>query len=235
MARLEYKYFVPEEYMDSLRQDISPFLKNDRFAEAHHKKEYTVRSIYLDSYRLHTYEEKVLGMPQRNKFRIRGYDEPENDPLVFLEIKRKDYDYISKDRFKILYNNLEFFLQNHCSDNIEPQAQNFLYYYLLYSLKPTALITYEREAFECKYGTELRITFDKNIRSRAVNDFSELFYDGNMVHATKGYFVLEVKFHQVIPGWLPRVLGKYNVFRSSASKYIMGIDNSYKPNSFIYI
>lgn len=241
MARLEYKYYIPEKYLDSLRRDISPFLLNDKYAEARDKKEYTVRSIYLDSYMMHTYHEKVIGLLNRHKYRIRGYDEQRDDSIVFLEIKRKNYDYITKDRTKILYSNLQPYLQSRCSDLLYGceeekklpghEVNNFMYYYLLYSLTPTALINYEREAFECRYGTGLRITFDKNIRSRAVNSISELYINERMIPATKGYFVLEVKFHQVIPGWLPTILGNYNVFRDSASKYTMGIDCSY-PQKF---
>lgn len=241
MARLEYKYYIPEKYLDHLRRDISPFLMNDKYAESQNKKEYTVRSIYLDSYMMHTYHEKVIGLLQRHKYRVRAYDDQHDDSIVFLEIKRKNYDYITKDRTKILYNNLQPYLQNRCPDLLyhcdkekkdkDQQVNNFMYYYLLYSLTPTALINYEREAFECRYGTGLRITFDKNIRSRAVTNLSELYLNDRSIPVVKGHFVLEVKFHQVLPGWLPRILGNYNVYRNSASKYTMGIDSSY-PQKF---
>ncbi|MDP4190332.1 MAG: polyphosphate polymerase domain-containing protein [Bacteroidota bacterium] len=240
MARLEYKYYIPELYLDELRHDILPFLVYDSFTLLRPNKEYTVRSIYLDSPQLHTYQEKLIGTKERHKYRIRGYNEQSDSSIVFLEIKRKDIEFVSKDRAKLLYSDLDKFLDTkdnsllNCPDNErelhKSAARNFLYYYYLYQLRPAVIVTYEREAFECKFNTGLRVTFDKNIRSRPANSFTTLFGDEGMVASLKNYFVLEIKYHKIVPGWLPKVMSKYNVFRDSASKYMMSIDASYNHN-----
>ncbi len=240
MARLEYKYYMPNEYLDDLRYDIQPFLIPDIFMKDRPEKEYTVRSIYLDSTRMFTYHEKLAGLRIRNKFRIRGYNKFKDDSIVFLEIKRKDSDYISKDRAPLYYNELAKFLSakdlslihvlGNDSLKRRDSANNFMFYYLLNNLHPYVNVVYEREAFECKFGSGLRITFDKNIRTRAVDNLNELFVDDNFKPSLKKYFVLEVKFHRILPSWLPAVMKKYNVFRDSASKYVMSVDAANNKN-----
>ena len=234
MARLEYKYYMPNEYLDDLRYDIQPFLVPDIFMKDRLEKEYTVRSIYLDTFELSSYYEKLAGIKVRNKFRIRGYNQRADDSIVFLEIKRKDADYISKDRAPLYFTDLKKFLDTkdfsliHSLKNDslkrKQHAGNFVYYYLLKNLKPYINVVYDREAFECKFGSGLRITFDKNIRTTPTESFDNLFEENNMVTSLKKYFVLEVKFNHIVPSWLPAVMKKYNVFRDSASKYVMSVD-----------
>lgn len=235
MARLEYKYYIPDSYLDGLRRDILPFLKYDDFALKMPQKEYTVKSLYLDSPQLHTYQEKLMGVKERHKYRIRGYNELNEDSVVFLEIKRKDMDYITKDRAMLLYQNLEKFIAMKDFSLLSPGknaaayhsgARNFLYYFHLCQLKPVVVVTYDREAYHCRFGTDLRVTFDKNIRTRPGRSFSDIFVDEKMEPSLSGCFVLEVKFSRIIPGWLPKVLLKYNVFRDSASKYLMSVDTT---------
>ncbi|MGE5364553.1 MAG: polyphosphate polymerase domain-containing protein [Bacteroidota bacterium] len=236
MARLEYKYYIPYIHLDQLRRDIIPYLKYDAFALKTPRKEYTVKSVYLDSPGFITYHEKDMGIRARHKYRIRGYNEESDDSIVFLEIKRKDVDFISKDRAKLLYRNLDQFIETKDysllagSNGTADYARNFLYYYHLYQLKPVVVVTYEREAFECGFGTDLRITFDKNIRTRPAQSCSDIFSDEQMKISLKDYFVLEVKFSTIVPSWVPRVLNKYNVFRDSASKYLMCVNTTFNSN-----
>jgi hypothetical protein len=245
MSRFEYKYYIPNIYLDELRRDFMPYLKYDQYMNLSGKKEYTVRSIYMDSPNLLTYYQKVDGHKERNKFRIRGYDKKVENSLVFVEIKRKDVDQVSKDRIKLLYRDLEKFMQTNdysllpnYSSSVMHQREgirNFLYYYNLYQLEPTVLIIYDREAFECPFGSGLRVTFDKNIRAKATKTFQELYTNENLTNSLKDYFVLEIKFHKSIPNWLPAAMRKYDAFRDSASKYMMSIESTSLNTFFKYL
>ena len=244
MARLEYKYFIPFESIDNLRNDILPYLTGDNFSKDLPNNEYTVRSIYLDSPGMLTYFEKIDGVKKRNKFRIRGYNEKQDDSIVFLEIKRKDVDYVSKDRVPVLYKDLNEFLKTKDNTLIktfrrdfadtQSSVRNFFYYYYLHSLKPVVVVTYEREAYECKFGSGLRITFDKNIRTKNTNSFSDLFDDNEMTLLFNDCFVLEVKYGSLLPAWLPMVMKKYDVCRKSISKYSTSIDTAKVNNCYCY-
>jgi SPX domain protein involved in polyphosphate accumulation len=245
MYRLEYKYYIPFQFLDDFRNKISPYLKHDSFTILKSKKEYTVRSNYLDSRGLFTYHEKLAGIKTRMKFRIRGYNCQSDDSIVFLEIKRKDVESVSKDRASLLYSNLESFLRTkdlslirtYENDTLKRKsyAQNFLYYYLLYNLQPAVVVAYEREAFECKFGSGLRITIDKNVRARVTNSFLDLFEEERMFPAFKKYFVLEIKFNKVLPNWMPSIMAQYNLTRCSVPKYSLSIDAAFNDSFIKYL
>lgn len=245
MSRFEYKYYIPNIYLDDLRRSFRPYLKHDAYTTLREKKEYMVRSIYLDSPNMLTYYQKLDGHKERLKFRVRGYNEKLENSVVFMEIKRKNIDQVWKDRIKILYRDVENFistndytlLPNYSSSVLHENSgiRSFLYYYNLHQLTPSVLITYDREAFECIFGSGLRITFDKNIKSKSVKNYSELFTDKNLIASLKEYFVLEIKFQKAIPNWLPGALNKFDVFRDSASKYVMGIESTFQHTFLKYL
>ena len=173
--RLEYKYLVPNFLVDAIRADMRPYVEIDQFAEKQETKEYTVRSIYYDTSRFDCYKEKIEGLKVRKKIRIRGYDTPDNNSIVFLEIKRKYCNFIDKNRAPLLWNQLdEFLLYRNLDKHIisfsgngkeKSDAQRFLFHYYSYSLQPTVKVIYDREAFFGKFNPSLRFTFDKNLRS----------------------------------------------------------------------
>src|SRR4030042_488943 len=99
--RLEYKYLVPTMYMDRLRANLLGYLDYDDYAARRPDKEYSVRSIYLDSPDFKCYYEKIDGTHTRKKLRIRGYNRREDTPRVFFEIKRKYDNFVSKDRARV--------------------------------------------------------------------------------------------------------------------------------------
>lgn len=243
MSRLEYKYYFPLEYLDELRKDVNVFLNRDTFTDLSPKKEYTVRSIYLDSPQFSTFYEKLAGLKSRLKFRIRSYNHLTEDSLVFLEIKRKENDFVSKDRAPLAYTNLEELIRtkdlsllvNGGNNTTKKQegARNFFYYFELYNLKPAVLIVYEREAFECKFGSGLRITFDKKLRARLVNSYLD-FSDEKMIPTIRDVFVLEVKFNRIIPPWLTKILSKFDTSREAISKYVIGLEKSIRNHCLFY-
>lgn len=86
MPRYEYKYHVHSRLLDDLRRDIFPYLEYDSHLTFKPKKEYIVRSTYLDTPDLSTYYEKEFGVKDRFKFRIRSYDDVTPDSVGFIEI-----------------------------------------------------------------------------------------------------------------------------------------------------
>jgi SPX domain protein involved in polyphosphate accumulation len=242
MARLEYKYRVPYELKDSLRADMLPYLKHDNFSAKMPDKEYTVRSVYYDTPALSSYYEKLSGIRIRNKFRIRGYNELTGDSHVFVEIKRRDTNYISKDRALMPYAELGKFLQNSdltrvTNHSLEYEkrlasARNFLYHMLHDRLQPVINVVYEREAFECKFSSGLRVTFDLNIRSRITNTYENLFEEDQMESLFSKEFVLEIKYGTILPSWVPAVINKYELRKESVSKYCLSLELHMKNKVF---
>jgi SPX domain protein involved in polyphosphate accumulation len=227
--RLEYKYLVSMNDIDKLRNGLLKYLDYDAYASLRPNKEYTVRSIYFDSYDYKGYYEKLDGIHTRKKFRVRGYNQPEDNSRIFYEIKRKYDNFISKDRAGTYFKDIQTTLKKssaemHFIGEDRNYFNNFYYYYSLVRLEPKVLVVYEREAFECKFGSQLRITFDKFLRNKEVDDYDRLFDEDGLRESYRNKFILEVKFFQVLPQWIDRVLEKFNLTRIAVSKYTSSID-----------
>jgi len=225
---------VSDQVLNPLRKSISPFVETDPFADAAGKNEYTVRSIYFDTPNYDFYFEKIDGIKNRKKLRIRGYDEEDNDKLVFLEIKRK-YDIpIIKYRAPVKFEDaLDIFRNNSINGHVlksvrylDGKANSKRFFYQVYSknLRPTVLVVYDREAYFSKFDPTVRITFDKRLRGLAYPSLDELYEEDRLRSALHGRFILEVKFNNHFPGWLIPIISKYNLKKQSASKYVMTMD-----------
>ena len=242
--RLEYKYLIRTSELQNLRNDLSPFVNLDEYAEKMEEKEYTVRSIYYDSMRLDDYQDKLAGLQIRKKLRIRGYNKVEDNSLVFLEVKRKYENFISKNRAPVLYHDLDEILITSDINRLLVNKKNYLnaqndalqFFYILKAKNyvPVTLVVYDREAFYSKHDLTLRITFDKNLRSKSLVKTSELFNETGLKYAMPGYFILEIKFFGGFPKWLQNILSKYELNRQAVSKYVSCVDNHSELRKFVY-
>ncbi len=82
--RLEYKYIVPSNKLESLRNALLPFVQYDPYSNIRGDKQYTVKSIYLDSRNLKDYRDKIDGVYKRKKVRIRGYNDVHDNSTLFF-------------------------------------------------------------------------------------------------------------------------------------------------------
>ncbi|MBN1541968.1 polyphosphate polymerase domain-containing protein [candidate division KSB1 bacterium] len=233
--RLEYKYLVPLERLESLRRAVLPFVGPDPYIACRPEGHYRVRSLYCDSPALDCYHTKVEGLKNRKKFRIRGYDRKEQDSIVFLEIKRKKNSAISKNRAPLYYRNLSDLLrtsriEDYILDGSEAnltavQAQKFLFHYHRKNLRPVVLIAYEREAYFGKFDPTLRLTFDKNVRSILYADFDRLYQDSGFTETLPGHLIFELKFNGRVPSWMKTLIRNFGLNRRSLSKYVLALDS----------
>lgn len=234
-SRFEYKYLVPNSLVGKIRADISSFMVLDEYARKRHDGEYTVRSIYYDSPQFSCYQEKVDGVKLRNKYRIRGYNTISDQSIIFLEIKHKNTNCVSKsrapifykDRFEILTSsNIDDFILSFSGNGKEKKdAYKFLYYYRLKNLRPAVLVIYDREAFHGKFDPSLRVTFDKNLRSVIYPNLNQLDNEDSAKSVLNNDFILEIKFYGSLPAWIRALINKYGLIRESLSKYTMSLEN----------
>lgn len=109
-----------------------------------------------------------------------------------------------------------------------------------YNLRPIVNVIYDREPYTeiVKTQNNLRITFDKNLRSVAYPKIDELFVDDNIKPAMLDYFILEVKFDDYLPSWVRNMSESLSLKRESASKYVICIDSQksiVKQSRFAYL
>lgn len=230
MYRYERKYLVANEHLDALRKRITPFMRPDSYAvdKGNGIRQYTVRSIYYDTPAFNSLYEKWEGLEVRKKLRIRGYDLCTDDSQVFLEVKRKRGNRISKTRGQVPYSKLDDFLtyglpvgkENGLSGRSETDAKRFLYNMHRYAYRPVNLIVYDREPFMGKFEPGLRITFDKNVKARMWPSTKDLFKDSGLAMVWKNSFVLEVKYGgEQMPSWIRSVIQEYALRHEALSKF----------------
>lgn len=240
MPRLEYKYLVPCDLLPTLRRRILPYVDLDPHTTRCSGNEYTVRSIYFDTTDLRFYHEKMAGLRKRKKVRIRGYNGNPNDSPVFLEIKRKDGPVLIKHRCPVRYSHLKplmttgdlnaYVVPENGWKNSHENAQRFLYQVHRNALTPSVLIMYEREAYHYKLNPLLRITFDKNIRSRQAVPLHSLFDDDEAVQTNPKSLILEIKSDIRFPEWLSYIIAILNLRQQALSKYTMCLDTHLSNN-----
>lgn len=238
--RSEFKYMIRYEHLEDLRNAMLSYVDIDSHTpEADNFGQYTVRSVYFDTYKLDYYYEKRMGIKLRKKIRIRSYNElsyyEDKNPPVFLEVKRKTDNFISKNRSRVDWNNLQalfdtgnierYIIGNGNGSTFEfDEASRFFYHVKSRNLQPVILITYEREAFFSKFDPYFRVSLDKNIRSMAFPAITDLFATDGLNPSFYDYFVLEIKFTGAFPSWMADILFRFKYTREAVSKYKICLD-----------
>ena len=70
-SRFEFKYIINKNLSKIIQKEVKNFTINDYFSEK--KDKYLVRSLYFDNDVFTNFNEKIDGIKNRHKFRIRTY------------------------------------------------------------------------------------------------------------------------------------------------------------------
>lgn len=193
---------------------IKKYIKADKYGIT------SICNIYFDtdnSELIRTSIEKPL---YKEKLRLRSYGTPNSDESkVFLEIKKKFDGVVYKRRAAMTFRESEDYLNNGIKPSENAQIINEMDYIIChYNLKPKLFLAYDRIAYNGIEDEELRITFDKNIRSRE-NDLSlkSGSYGTNLLD--KNIYLMEIKANGGMPLWLADLLSELEIYPMSFSKY----------------
>ncbi|MBQ9921316.1 MAG: polyphosphate polymerase domain-containing protein [Clostridia bacterium] len=211
--RYEKKYLLTAEKYEFLRKKLEPFMAVDDYGLT------SICNIYYDTpeYRI---IQKSLDKPKyKEKFRIRSYGIPKNDSNVFLEIKKKYKGVVYKRRAVMTHTQALDYLNS----GIRPYNSQIIneidYFFKFYNPSPAVFLAYDRIAMYGLRDSELRMTFDANIRSRfddldlTLGDYGEpLLTDDNA-------YLLEIKTLRTLPVWLTEILSEAEIYPTSFSKY----------------
>jgi len=218
--RHELKYYISEADYYMLRNSLNSLLRHD--SNAGDNGDYYIRSLYFDDYKNSALVEKLSGIENRKKYRIRIYGL--SDSLIRLERKNKNKDFISKDNLiltreeydKIIKKDVGF-LQKKDSQ----LAKDFYYEIKTKRLEPAVIVDYVREAYVHPIRN-LRVTFDKVVKT---GRYATSIFDEGVPLASvlpPGTVVLEIKFQKGLPDYLIGVLNTITASqRSAISKYAL--------------
>lgn len=218
MYRIENKYNCSETEMYLLQQRMETVLRPD--TNESNPEGYSVVSLYFDDLMDSCLEETVDGVNQRDKYRIRIY----NDSLdvIKLEVKSKKDSRIIKRSRSITREQMERLIAGDCIEDTgsaEDPAALFNIAVRTKGLRPRVVVAYERKAYVFGPGN-VRITFDRNVRAGGrIEDFgkSNISYDFLREYDK----VLEVKYDEFIPDFLVQLLELGNMQQTAYSKYQM--------------
>ena len=215
--RHELKYHITPAELTVLRGVLRPLMQLD--PNGNERNEYHIRSLYFDTINDDALEEKIAGVGNRKKYRIRIYNF--SDRVIKLECKSKYGDLISKQSVTIPRDLAEQLIAG------DPEGLQRMRHPLLHDvfremrtrlLRPAVIVDYVREAY-IHPAEEVRITFDKQLRTGLYS--SDMF---NPLLPTSPVFddpaeILEVKYDEFLPSYLQSVLSGVTAQRSAVSKY----------------
>lgn len=222
--RNEWKYYISLWEGELLKRRLLPFMEPDPNTE---NGIYMIRSLYFDDYWNSGYEEKLMGVEERQKWRVRIYNY--SDHRIMLERKKKRGSYIHKDSApltreeydKIISGDYGFLL---CSRYA--LCREFYYECMVNLYRPKVIVDYEREPLIRREG-DVRITFDTNIRAGTFN--YDIFDPHLPVQSVlePGTMVLEVKFTEMLPGIIKELLPLDGQAFSAISKYTLCYEKAF--------
>jgi hypothetical protein len=234
--RFEYKYAVPHAASDDLRRYIAPYLRPDPYCARSPSGRYVITNQYWDSPGLAFYWAHACGSVDRFKLRVRTYGDPETTDRYYFEIKRRVRQVIVKQRAGVSAALCAAALDGD-PDAVEDRSRRtfdrFTGLALQYGARPNMLIRYEREAFENVFDEDARLTFDRAISYQPVDEGRpwgdprawRFVDDAETLCEVRGAMLMELKFSRFYPPWMTEVLRKFDVVRTSFSKYLTTIQH----------
>ncbi len=219
--RVEEKYIVTSKVYNLIMKDIENYMDFDEYSK--NGKFYQICNIYYDTEDDNLIRTSLQKPKYKEKFRLRSYGIPGYDSKVFLEVKKKYKGVVNKRRTTLTlresYNFANTNIIPEIKDYMNPQVLKELQYsFNLYQLVPKVFLSYERRAMFGKEDSSFRVTFDRNIISRREDIGLEYGIFGERVIPMDS-MIMEVKFGERMPLWFINILRKYDLHKTSFSKY----------------
>jgi hypothetical protein len=218
--RVEKKYMLSEILYKKILKSIKNHMSSDEYGLS------TICNIYYDTQSNELIRNSIEKPIYKEKIRLRGYGIPSKKDTVFLEIKKKYNGVVYKRRISLSLQEAVNYLNNGIKPNKNNQILKEIDYFMdFYSPQPKLFLAYDRIAYLDNENPSLRVTFDKNIRSREYDlsldkgDYGNPLLDDN-------FYLMEIKTTGSMPLWLVRNLSDLNIYPTSFSKY----GNIYKEN-----
>ena len=226
--RHELKFLIDLKDKDLLLQDIRFALHRDQHAGD--TGAYRVSSLYYDTQDLQAMYEKLDGVLQRRKYRLRYYGVVEETPgVAFLEIKHRFANIISKERVLLkpeaarqllsLEQPLDA-LPSLLEKPHPPMVARVVEASARRRLLPAVIVAYVREAWVGSQEPDLRVTFDYHLESFAPADYTGPGRVPGRSFLPQDRCVLGIKFDHRLPRWLRQRLVQSGLRPVRFSKYL---------------
>ena len=214
--RHELKHSINPQDDLLLTSRLRKLFRHDTHADSHGS--YRVSSLHFDTPYDKALRQKIDGVNQREKFRIRYYGS--DTSFIRLEKKFKINGLCGKHSAKLTAEQARQILSGDIGFLLDSGHPLLLELYSKMRgqlLAPKTIVTYDREAFLYEPGN-VRITLDRNLRSGLASvDFLNPQLNHTSVH--DGLTVLEVKYDEFLPELVRMAVQLPNRQASAYSKY----------------
>lgn len=215
--RYEMKYLLDEKKYIRLRQLLQDKIKVDEYGQT------TICNIYFDTPDYQLIRTSLEKPVYKEKLRLRSYGTPQENDMVFVELKKKYRGVVYKRREKMDLITAEHYLYDGIPTDKSSQIMNEIDWCIksYKKLEPAMFISYDRIAM---YGVEdpnLRITFDSNILWREEELHLDCGIWGNPI-LQEDQRLMEIKIPGSMPLWLAHILAQLEIYPVSFSKYGRG-------------
>lgn len=217
MYRNELKYFVNPYQKAVISRKLDSFCQKDRYSDL--AGGYLVSSLYFDDYTQSALMDKLSGIQDRRKFRIRVYNRQSD--VIKLERKIKRGYMTEKTSLRISRKEYDALLDGDAGwlkirDN--EIAKDFYLNFQTRNLRPKVIVEYRRDAYISSYG-DVRITFDHHLMAGIFQ--KDLFAKRYMISAIpQDQIILEVKYTGFFPAVIRNLIQIENLQWQSSSKYV---------------
>lgn len=212
--RIEKKYIVDEPTYEKLIKKLDRHFVKDRYYKS------TICNIYYDTPSHQLVRNSIEKPVYKEKLRVRSYGVPNDEDMVFVELKKKYKGVVYKRRIEMTLAQTRDFFAGKEVPHDNPQIENELKYFLKFyeGIAPAMYLSYDRLAYCGAEDPSLRLTFDTHILYREEQkELDKGIWGKELLPA--GVRVMEIKIPNAMPLWLSAIFDELEIYPASFSKY----------------
>lgn len=212
--RIEKKYIVDEPTYEKLIKKLDGHFVKDRYYKS------TICNIYYDTPSHQLVRNSIEKPVYKEKLRVRSYGVPNDEDMVFVELKKKYKGVVYKRRIEMTLAQTRDFFAGKEVPHDNPQIENELKYFLKFyeGIAPAMYLSYDRLAYCGTEDPSLRLTFDTHILYREEQkELDKGIWGKELLPA--GMRVMEIKIPNAMPLWLSAILDELEIYPASFSEY----------------
>ena len=194
--RIEKKYIVDEPTYEKLIKKLDGHFVKDRYYKS------TICNIYYDTPSHQLVRNSIEKPVYKEKLRVRSYGVPNDEDMVFVELKKKYKGVVYKRRIEMTLAQTRDFFAGKEVPHDNPQIENELKYFLKFyeGIAPAMYLSYDRLAYCGTEDPSLRLTFDTHILYREEQkELDKGIWGKELLPA--GMRVMEIKIPNAMPLW----------------------------------
>lgn len=205
--RIEKKYIVDEPTYEKLIKKLDGHFVKDRYYKS------TICNIYYDTPSHQLVRNSIEKPVYKEKLRVRSYGVPNDEDMVFVELKKKYKGVVYKRRIEMTLAQTRDFFAGKEVPHDNPQIENELKYFLKFyeGIAPAMYLSYDRLAYCGAEDPSLRLTFDTHILYREEQkELDKGIWGKELLPA--GVRVMEIKIPNAMPLWLSAILDELEIY-----------------------